>query len=232
MKFCLKFLALVLAAIIFAPVQVSAESEVTRVILVRHGETTFNKTGIYYGWLDAPLDETGIRQAEALAKYLKDVPIDVFIASPLQRAYVTTQKVAELHGMQIEYTDPRFREINFGDWEGKSAAEVQEKYPELNAMLLKKPWLVILPNGESLDDLANRASAALNDTVARYPGKTIFIGAHYIANTVMICRALGIGLEHVGQIRQNNTGINVLEYKDGAWRALVINSTAHLNKIL
>ena len=82
------FLPVVLAlAMIFAPAQVSAE--VTTVILVRHGETTYNAQKRYQGFLDIPLNENGLAQAKLLAKSLKDYPIDVFIASPLQRAYVT-----------------------------------------------------------------------------------------------------------------------------------------------
>ncbi len=231
MKTCLRFLALVLAVIIFAPVQVSAESEVTRVILVRHGETPYNKVSRYQGWTDVPLNETGIKQAEALAEYLKDVPIDVFISSPLQCAYLTTQKVAELHGMQIEYTDPRLREINYGDWAKKYTKDLEKKYPQQFALWKRKPWLVIHPNGESLQELGDRARAALNDAVARYPGKTIFIGAHSYLNGALICNVLDLSLEHFNKFPQSNTCVNVLEYRDGAWKAVTINSTAHLGKL-
>ena len=133
--------------------------------------------------------------------------------------------------MQIDYTDPRLREINYGDWEGKSADEWKKKNPEQFAMWKKKTWLVINPNGESLQDLANRARAALNDAVARYPGKTIFIGAHGHTNISLLCDVLNIGQENFRKFTQSNTCINVLEYKDGAWKAVVINSTAHLNKL-
>jgi len=69
-------------------------------------------------FLDIPLNATGIRQAELLAESLKDVPIDVFISSPLKRAFVTTEKCAQLHGKEIAYTDDRLKEINFGLWAG------------------------------------------------------------------------------------------------------------------
>ena len=231
MKFCLRFFALILAVIIFAPVQVSAESEVTRIILVRHGETPYNKASRYQGWTDVPLNETGIKQAEALAEFLKDTPIDVFIASPLQRAYLTTQKVAERHGMEIAYTDPRLREINYGDWAKQYTADLEKKYPQQFALWKRKPWLVIHPNGESLQELAERGRAALYDAIARYPGKTIFIGAHSYINAAIICDVLGLSLENFNKFPQSNTCVNVLEYKDGAWRALLINSTAHLNRL-
>lgn len=228
-----KFVPLIVAIIllIFPTVTNAAEDSVTRIILVRHGETPYNKAARYQGWVDIPLNETGIKQAELLAESLKDVPIDVFISSPLQRAYLTTQKVAELHGMQLEYTDPRLREINFGDWAGKYIADLRKKYPEQFAVWTKKPWLMIFPNGESLQDMQDRGRAALNDAVARYPGKTIFIGAHSFFNIAMICSVLNIDLDNFTQISQMNTCVNVFEYQDGFWKVITINSIAHLNRL-
>jgi broad specificity phosphatase PhoE len=231
MKKIMNFLAFILAFMFFIPAVSAADSEVTRIILVRHGETPYNKVIRYQGWTDIPLNETGIRQAELLAQSLKDVPIDVFISSPLQRAYVTTQKVAELHNKTIEYTDPRLKEIDFGDWTGKYAADLQKKYPEQFAIWTKKPWLIIMPNGESLEDMQMRGRAALNDIVALYPGKTIFIGAHSLLNATILCSVLDISLEHFNKIPQSNTCVNVLEYKDGAWKVLLMNSTTHLNRL-
>ena len=228
-----KILSLIVALIflIFPTVTNAAEDTVTRIILVRHGETDYNKSVRYQGWIDIPLNETGIRQAEVLAESLKDVPIDVFISSPLQRAYLTTQKVAQLHGMGIEYTDPRLREIDFGDWSGKYAADLKKNYPEQFAVWMKKPWLMIFPNGESLQDVQNRGRAAINDIVARYPGKTIFIGAHSLFNITAICSIMDIDLNHFYQIPQMNTCVNVFEYRDGVWQVITINSLAHLNRL-
>lgn len=232
MKTCIKFLALMLTLIIFSPTAAAAdENAVTRIILVRHGETSYNKEHRYQGNKDIPLNETGIKQAELLAQSLKDVPIDIFISSPLQRAYVTTQKVAEMHGMNIEYTDPRLKEIDFGDWTGQYIDDLQKNYPEQFAVWKKKPWLTIMPNGESLQDMQDRGRAALNDIVAKYPGKTVFVGAHSVLNTVVICSVLNISLEHFLQIPQSNTCVNVLEYKNGSWRVLLMNSTTHLNRL-
>ena len=232
MKKCIKFLAFVLTLIIFVPMSAAAdEDSVTRIILVRHGETSFNKAGRFQGWADIPLNETGIKQAELLAQGLKDVPIDVFISSPLQRAYLTTLKVAELHGKEIEYTDPRLREINFGDWSKQRLTDLKSKYPEKFDMWIKKPWLVIHTNGESLQDVQDRSRAALNDIVARYPSKTVFVGAHSHLNAALLCSVLEVDLDHFRKFAQSNTCVNVLEYKNGTWKALLINSTAHLNRL-
>jgi len=224
------FLAVIFAwAIVFVPAQVYAE--VTTVILVRHGETPYNAVKRYQGHLDIPLNETGLKQAQLLAKSLKDYPIDVFISSPLSRAYVTTQTVAKAHGATIAYTDDRLREVDYGDWSGQYVADLKVKYPEQFKLWQERPWLITFPNGENLRDMQYRGRAALEDAVAKYPGKTIFIGAHSHINTVILCSVLGLDPEHFKQIRQNNTCVNVLKYEDGVWQLVLLNSVAHLGSL-
>lgn len=224
------FIAVVFAwAFIFVPAQASADA--TTVILVRHGKTTYNAQNRPQGFLDIPLNEEGLKQADMLAKYFKDTPIDVFIASPLSRAYVTTEKVAKAHKMTVAYTDNRLKEINYGDWAGLTPDEQKEKFPELTNIWNKTPWLATFPNGENLRDVEYRTRAALEDAVAKYPGKTIFIGAHSHVNTVILCSVLGIDLEHFNQLKQNNTCINVLKYENGTWTVVTMNSLIHLGKL-
>lgn len=167
-----------------------------------------------------------------MAKSLKDYPIDVFIASPLSRAYVTTETVAKLHNMNIAYTDDRLKEINFGDFAGLNPDEQMEKFPKETKLFYSTPWLVTFPNGENFRDLQYRARAALEDAVAKYHGKTIFIGAHSFVNKVIICSVLGIDLEHFWHIEQSNTRVNVLECNDGVWSLMTMNSVAHLGKLV
>lgn len=225
------FLAVVFAwTFIFVPAQVSAEK--TTVILVRHGETVYNAQKRVQGFLDIALNENGIKQAKLLAKSLKNYPIDVFIASPLSRAYVTTETVAKLHNMKIAYTDDRLKEINFGDFAGLNPDEQMEKFPKETQQFYSTPWLVTFPNGENFRDLQYRARAALEDAVAKYHGKTIFIGAHSFVNKVIICSVLGIDLEHFWHIEQSNTCVNVLECNDGVWSLMTMNSVAHLGKLV
>lgn len=224
-------LALVMAWVfILVPAQVSAET--TTVILVRHGQTAYNLQNRFQGFLDIPLNENGLKQAKLLAKSLKDYPIDVFISSPLSRAYVTTETVAKMHGMTIAYTDDRLKEINFGDLSGLTAEECAEKFPKETKLWAESPSLANFPNGENLRDLQYRGRAALEDAVAKYPGKTIFIGAHSRLNTTIICSILGIDLEKFWQVPQSNTCVNVLKCKDGVWEVVTFNSVAHLGKLI
>lgn len=181
MKLLKFFFAVVLAWVfVFVPAQVSAEK--TTVILVRHGETAYNVQGRSQGILDIPLNENGLKQAKLLAKSLKDYPIDVFISSPLKRAYVTTETVAKLHGKTIAYTDDRLKEIDYGDCAGLTSAEIKERYPEISALWNERPWLVNYPNGENYRDLEYRTRNALEDAVAKYPGKWQVVAMNSIAH--------------------------------------------------
>lgn len=101
----------------------------TRIILVRHGETTWNVEGRYQGQEDTPLSERGLEQGRLLAEGLKNIPLDRAISSPLQRSFKTCQFCADLHDLSVS-ADERLSEINHGSWEGRLASEIAEAYPE------------------------------------------------------------------------------------------------------
>ena len=220
--------AMILLAVgLCLPLKVDA-SDRTIIILARHGESEYNAARRFQGALDIPLSEKGLKQADMLAAGLKNVPIDVFISSPMQRAYVTTQKCADLHGKEIAYTDKRLSEASYGDWSGKSRDEIQSRFPREYKLLEEQRLKYTPPKGESLKTLQKRCRAALNDIVKKYPGQTIFVGAHSACNAVLICSVLDVGLNHSDQFRQDNTCVDVLEYKNGRWRLLLMNSVEHL----
>ncbi|WP_299447033.1 histidine phosphatase family protein [uncultured Phascolarctobacterium sp.] len=200
----------------------------TRIILVRHGETTWNIEGRYQGQEDTPLSERGLQQGHLLAEGLRNIPIDFAISSPLQRSYQTCKFCAELHGLEVN-TDNRLLEINHGSWEGVLAQDIQEQYPVEFALWHSQPEKVQMPGGgESLEDVLKRVRAAFDEYAKKYDGKTILVAAHDAVNKAIICDLLGLGMEHFWQIKQDNTCINVLEYNDGVWRVVLLNSTNHM----
>ena len=117
-----------------------------RIILVRHGETTWNIEGRYQGQEDTPLSERGLRQGHLLAEGLHHIPIDVCISSPLQRSYQTCKFCADLHKLPVA-TDERLLEINHGSWEGVLAPEIAKQFPQEFALWHTKPHLVQMPDG-------------------------------------------------------------------------------------
>ena len=221
--------AAILLAVTFLLSTSVASAEKTIVILIRHGETDYNKSHRYQGALDIPLNETGLHQADLLAERLKNVPIDIFVSSPMERAYVTTEKVAALHGRQIDAVDNRLKEASYGDWAGKTFKEIEAAHPREYLLQWKKRWSYTPPGGESLQSIQKRYRAALDDIVAKYPGKIVLVGAHSAGNSAVICSLLNVPLkDRYNQIKQDNTCVNVLEYEDGKWKVLLMNSIDHL----
>lgn len=200
----------------------------TRIILVRHGETPWNVEGRYQGQEDIPLSERGLEQAHLLAEGLRDVRIDRVIASPLKRAFVTGKTCADLHGLAVS-VDERLTEINHGSWEGCFAQDIQAKYPNAFALWHTKPHLVQMPDGgECLEDVRKRAMDAVSDIIRNYPNETVLVAAHDAVNRAILCEVLGMDMAHFWKMKQDNTCINVIEYDQGEWRLVLLNSTYHL----
>ena len=200
----------------------------TRIILVRHGETTWNVEGRYQGQEDTPLSERGLEQGRLLSEGLRNIPIDRAISSPLQRSFRTCQFCADLHGLTVS-SDERLLEINHGSWEGRLAAEIAAEYPQDFERWHSEPHLVQMPDGgENLEDVRRRVRAAFDDYVRQYPNETVLVAAHDAVNKAIICDLMGIGMEHFWQIKQDNTCINVLECNDGVWRTVLILSLIHI----
>lgn len=203
-----------------------------RIILIRHGETTWNIEGRYQGQEDTPLSTRGLQQGQQLAEALKNIPLDFCISSPLQRSYQTCKFCADLHQLPVA-ADARLTEINHGDWEGVLAPDIARQYPKEFEQWHTAPHLVQMPGagGESLEDVRCRVRAAFDEYVQKYDGKTILVAAHDAVNKAIICDILGLGMEHFWQIKQDNTCINVLEYNEGTWRLVLLNSVNHIGHL-
>lgn len=198
-----------------------------RIILIRHGETNWNLQGRYQGQEDTRLSEKGFAQAGLLAQGLKNVHLDLCISSPLKRSFLTCKACADLHHLPV-HSDKRLTEINHGAWEGELACEIQAHYPEEFKKWHTEPHKVQMPGGENLEDVRRRARAAFDEYAEKYEGQTILVAAHDAVNKASICDLLGLDMSHFWHIKQDNACINVLEYNEGVWRAVLLNSTTHL----
>jgi broad specificity phosphatase PhoE len=164
-----------------------------RLLLVRHGETVWNREGRYQGVIDVPLSPAGERQAAALAVQLRSEPIAAVYSSTLRRAYHTAVPIAAAHGLTV-IRDPRLNEINQGQWEGLRPAEIVQRWPELHARWQQEPLAVRLPGGETLEEVRARVLAALDDIVLAWAGRTVCIVAHQGSLAVIRSQALGLTL--------------------------------------
>lgn len=198
-----------------------------RIILLRHGETTWNVEGRYQGQVDTPLSPRGLEQGRLAAEALKEIPIDRAIASPLSRSYETCKMAADLHGLPIA-TDDRLIEIAHGRWEGCFADAIAREYPEEFLLWHTAPDKVQMPGGENLEDVRKRAREAFDEYAEKYDGETVLVCAHDAVNKALLCDLLGLPLSAFWQMKQDNTAINVLEHEKGKWRLVLMNSTTHL----
>ena len=161
----------------------------TTTILLRHGETALSAERRFAGVADIPLTETGLMQAKAAAAHLAARGgIELIVTSPLVRARQTAAEAAAASGADMLVED-RFREADFGDWEGLTFAEASEGWPGELAAWVAEPSTAP-PAGESLADAGRRVTAALDDLLAERPGQTILIVSHVTPIKELVARAL------------------------------------------
>lgn len=150
----------------------------TRLTLVRHGHTDWNSLGRYQGHAPTPLSEIGRAQAAYLATALaKAAPIAALYSSDLLRCRQTAAPIAAALGLEVRL-DPRFREIDYGTWQGLTRGEVAELDPENYMAYVADPVNVSIPGGESQRMLAARVLAGLTDVLTAHAGEHICIVTH------------------------------------------------------
>lgn len=202
-------------------------NNMTRLIIVRHGQTLWNLERKYQGHSDIALSETGLKQAEAVAGRLAAEQIDAVYASDLSRAYKTAEYIAAKHHVTVQ-TLPALREIKFGEWEGLTYEQIAAKWPGLLGKLWTTPDELQIPGGESFHQLKARAYTAVEKIVAQHPEQTVVIVAHGGTIGTILCAMLDIHLNHVWSIRQNNTAVNIIEYYEGRPTITLLNCVRHL----
>jgi len=208
----------------------NADGAETRIILIRHGQTAWNREEVFRGRAGVPLDDVGLQQAEAVAAALQEEPIALVVASPLSRAVQTARAVAQSHKLPV-VNDDAFTDIDFGQWQGVPAAQVQQQYPELYAAWLTRPHHVRFPGGEDLNTVAARAFAGLEALAECRVAETIALVAHRVVNKLLICRVLGLDSSHFWQIKQDTACINRLSFGADGWVLECLNDTCHLRHL-
>ncbi len=169
------------------------------ILLVRHGETEWNRIGRYQGWSDSPLTALGVAQARAIGRRLAASPEAAtaeIVASPLGRACRTAEIIAECLGRAVPpRLDQRLREISLGSWDGLDRTEIRARAPEMFSGEGRHEWYFRAPDGESYDGFAGRIAAWLGDIG---DGPVIAV-CHGVVTRVL--RGLYAGLPRVAALR-------------------------------
>lgn len=205
------------------------------IYLVRHGETDWNRQGIYQGITDVPLNDRGKAQAKACGQALEGVVFDKIISSDLSRALYTAKAIRGDRDIPL-VTDSRLRELNFGDWEGKTFDRIEELWPGLIGQMYRHPDEVKVPNGESFQDLQDRAWPAIEEAIAScQDGQTLLVTAHGATLRTIICKLLLLPISYCWNFSQGNTCINRIFYngmtKDDHNILNLLNDTRHADAL-
>ena len=201
----------------------------TQLILVRHGQTAWNKQPHFRGRADIELDETGLAQAEATAARVAQWPVSAVYSSPLKRAMATAQAIAEKLDIAVQPHDGLL-DIYFGSWQGLTAQQAREDNGELLESWLKKPQKVTFPQGESLTHVRDRISGALDELTAKHRDETIVLVSHVVVLKVLLCYVLGLDNSHFWKIEQGTCAINIVKADGGDYTVSLINDTCHLSQ--
>jgi broad specificity phosphatase PhoE len=156
----------------------------TRLLLIRHGETDWNVEGRWQGHADVPLNACGHAQAQEVAASLSGTRIDAIYASDLKRAAETAAPLAHSQGLKIRI-DPRLREIDQGKWQGLLIEEIQTRYGEEFRRRRENPLEVAPPGGETALQVRERVLTAVKDIHAAHPDQTVAIVSHGFALAVI-----------------------------------------------
>ena len=200
------------------------------IILIRHGETDWNREQVFRGKIDVPLNEVGLSQARGVKKALEGVAIDAIYASPLSRALDTARMLSEGGALDVR-TDEGFSDVDFGSWQGLSHQKVKEQFPDLYATWVTHPQLVMFPRGETLLKVQKRSMAALDRAIESSPDKTIAVVSHRVVNKVILCAVLGLDLSRFWHVKQDTCAINRFERRDGGYYLTLLNDTCHLRGV-
>ena len=196
-------------------------------ILVRHGETEFNRQRLILGRGPEPLNATGQAQALAAAVAVSRNAPFVLYSSPIVRTMQTAEAIAS--ECSVAFTPmPGLEEIDAGDLEGLTGSQLQEQYPDVMRGWRNDPASAKMPNGESLGDVQNRTWAVINDIAQRHEDATVVVVAHNFPIQVILCKALGMPLNNFRQLRVDLGSLTQMDVRDSVFTMLSINETWHL----
>ncbi len=207
-----------------------------RIILVRHGETDWNKQGRFQGQIDIPLNKNGKSQAKAASEFLKTNILQKAFSSSLSRPKETAQIILNEHpGIEISLKD-NLIEIGHGKWEGKLESEIKNDWPDLLQTWKISPEKVQMPEGENIKEVSTRSITGWNEICQDLKNdETALVVAHDAVNKTILCHLLGLMPSNIWMIKQGNGGVTVIDLSDDEGQPdqiTCLNITSHLGGII
>jgi probable phosphoglycerate mutase len=202
---------------------------VEHVLLIRHGETDWNAQRRWQGLEPTPLNAQGMAQARALARYLQGCPIGAVYSSDQPRALQTAMELARI--LKLEpVTDARWREIDVGVFQGLTAAEAEQQYPDVMGIWHSGDLDYALPGGESRRSLGQRAKAAWGELIANGAGSQVAVVTHGGTIRHLLRELFSDEADYVN-IAIPNTSVTTVSQVNGSWRVAQLAAIDHLTPV-
>jgi probable phosphoglycerate mutase len=202
----------------------------TTIVLTRHGHVSWLEPVRFRGLAELKLTDAGVAQAEATARRISaDWQPGAIYASPLGRSLRTAQIIAEPLRLPVQPMDSLI-DIDYGAWQGLTADEARERWPAEVDRWFRRPDLVQIPGGETLQAVLVRAAQALRAIIGRHPDQTVVLVGHDSVNRVILLHALEMALARYWQLGQDPCAINRIEASAEGFVVHAMNDTGHLRE--
>jgi probable phosphoglycerate mutase len=199
----------------------------TEILLIRHGETLWNRQGRMQGQHDSPLTPLGLVQARQLARRLKAMNFTALYSSDLGRAHQTARCIADATGHEI-VADSGLRERSFGIFEGLTNGEIEKRHPDLHIRFAQRDPHFVMPDGESAHQFRERCVGALERIAQRHAGETLVAVTHGLVLDALYRTACGMALHVARGFPLLNCSVNTFRYDAGRWVAVAVCDVTHL----
>jgi len=204
----------------------------TTIYLIRHGECAGNRQGLFRGRYDFPLNEVGCKQAESLARELKDVNLDAIYSSPLSRALETAKAICEGRGIE-PIVEQGFNNIHLGSWEGRSKKEIAEKFPKEFRLWRTEPEKLRMQGAETLEKVQARAVKALARITEERMGEGFAVLTHRAVIKPLIAGILGIPAPYFWKLHPETASYSIIEHTlERGYALTLFNQTRHLKEFI
>jgi broad specificity phosphatase PhoE len=200
----------------------------TTILLVRHGQTEWNRNERFRGRYDVELNAHGLEQAQKTAERIaKSWKPAVVYSSPLKRALRTAAAIAQQFTLDV-IPSSGLIDIDYGAWQGLIPAEASSQWPEQYDTWLNHPEKAKIPGGEPLAAVRERAMSFLAEIAETHNGQTIALVSHTVVNRVILLSILGAGIAGFWWLGQDPCAINVIKFEQPNFMVQSVNDTCHL----
>ena len=199
---------------------------------VRHGETTYSRSGGYCGDLDAELTENGIKMAEAFATAHKTIDWSAAYVSPMKRTIATAKPLCDAIGLEMQLRDG-LKEIRYGEWEGLTQEHVKEHYADDYIRWLAEPAWNAPPGGETSVQIASRASLVVAEIEQKHKTGNVLVVSHKATIRIILCSLLGIDLgRYRDRINALAGSISIVKFREHGPLLEVLGDRSYMDEAL